>query len=90
VLDRGVLVRLTRVSVRDGLITIKGGRDKTSANKWLPLLLGFDKAVTDARVEDFQFRDFRHNAWTRYAANGLPLEGGDLALGHKLRGMAGK
>ena len=35
---------------------------------------GFDKAVHDAGVEDFQFRDFRHCARTRWAAAGLPFE----------------
>src|SRR4030095_20139 len=31
---------------------------------------GFDKAVSDAKVEDFQLRDFRHCARTRWAAAG--------------------
>jgi hypothetical protein len=34
----------------------------------------FDKAVKDAKIEDFQFRDFRHCAQTRSAAAGLPLK----------------
>ena len=50
----------------------------------------FEKAVGDAKVEDFQFRDFRHCARTRWAAAGLPFEIGELGIGHKLRGIAGR
>lgn len=50
----------------------------------------FDKAVSDAKVEDFQFRDFRHCARTRWAAAGLPFEVAEMGLGHKIRGMAGR
>jgi hypothetical protein len=50
----------------------------------------FDKAVHDAEVEDFQFRDFRHCARTRWAAAGLPYEIGEIGIGHKLRGVAGR
>ena len=49
----------------------------------------FEKAVSDAKVRDFQFRDFRHCARTRWAAAGLPLEIGERGIGHKLRGIAG-
>ena len=34
----------------------------------------FDKAVKDAKIEDFQFRDFRHCARARWAAAGLSFE----------------
>ena len=50
----------------------------------------FDKAVKDAKVEDFIFKDFRHCPRTRWAANGLPFEVAETAIGHKLRGMAGR
>lgn len=50
----------------------------------------FEKAVKDAEIRDFQFRDFRHCARTRWAAAGLPFEIAETALGHKLRGMAGR
>jgi integrase len=50
----------------------------------------FDKAVGDAEVEDFVFKDFRHCARTRWAASGLPFEVGETGLGHKLRGVAGR
>jgi len=43
--------------------------------------------VKDAKIEDFQFRDFRHCA-TRWAAAGLPFEIGEIGIGHKLRGIA--
>jgi integrase len=52
--------------------------------------LAFDKAVIEAEVEDFQFRDFRHCARTRWAAAGLPYEIGEIGIGHKLRGVAGR
>jgi integrase len=39
-------------------------------------------------VVDFQFRDFRHCARTRWALNGLPFEIAETGLGHKLKGMA--
>jgi integrase len=50
----------------------------------------FDKAVADAQIEDFQFRDFRHCARTRWAAAGLPFEVAETGLGHKIRGVAGR
>ena len=50
----------------------------------------FEKAVYDAKVEDFQFRDFRHCARTGWAAAGLPFEIGEVGIGHKLRGIAGR
>jgi integrase len=48
----------------------------------------FDKAVSDAKVEEFQFRDFRHCARTRWAVAGLPFEVAETGIGHKLRGIA--
>jgi integrase len=45
----------------------------------------FDKAVKDAKIENFQFRDFRHCARTRWAAAGLPFEISEIGIGHKLR-----
>jgi len=50
----------------------------------------FEKAVRDAKIEDFQFRDFRHCARTRWAAAGLPFEVAEIGMGHKIRGMAGR
>lgn len=50
----------------------------------------FDRAIQDAKVEDFQFRDFRHCARTRWAAAGLPYEIGEIGIGHKLPGIAGR
>jgi integrase len=125
-LDRGVLLKLTWPEVRDGLIAVNGGRDKTGARlrvgispalnevleelrseyKRTPntdrrvftkngkpinkdaLRHAFEKAVEDAKVEDFQLRDFRHCARTRWAAAGLPFEVAEIGLGHSLRGMA--
>jgi integrase len=123
-----VLLRLTWDSVRDGIIVVKGGREKSGGKQSVgispaldqvldelraeyrripnmdkrvftrngkpiakaTLRHAFDKAVKDAKVEDFQFRDFRHCARTRWAAAGLPFEVAEIGLGHKLRGMAGK
>lgn len=65
----------------------------TKAGKRIPkatLRHAFDKAVDDAKVEDFQFRDFRHCARTRWAAAGLPFEVGEIGIGHKIRGVAGR
>jgi integrase len=127
-LDQGVLLRLSWDSVKDGLIKVQGGRDKTGGKqvvgispalsevldelraeyrkipnvdkrvftrncKPIPkatLRHGFDRAVAKAQIDDFQFRDFRHCARTRWAANGLPFEVAEIGLGHKLRGIAGK
>lgn len=50
----------------------------------------FDSAVATAEIEDFQFRDFRHCARTRWAAAGLPYEVGEIGIGHKLGGIAGR
>jgi len=50
----------------------------------------FDKAVKDAKIEDFQLRDFRHCARTRWAAEGLPFEVAEIGLGHKLPGLVGR
>ena len=127
-LDQGVLLGLTWDCVKDGLISIKGGRSKTGARQVVgispalsevldelrmefrripntdrrvftkggkpihkaTLRHAFDNAVQDAEVEDFQFRDFRHCARTRWAAMGLPYEVAEIGLGHKLRGMMGR
>jgi integrase len=65
----------------------------TKASKRIPngtLRHAFDKAVIDAKVEDFQFRDFRHCARTRWAAAGLPFEIAEIGIGHKLKGIAGR
>ncbi|MEE8076401.1 MAG: tyrosine-type recombinase/integrase, partial [Candidatus Binatia bacterium] len=127
-LDRGVLVNLTWDSVKDGLIKVKGGREKTGADqrvgivsaleevlnelktefKRLPntenrvftrdgrpipkatLRHAFERVVQDAKIKDFQFRDFRHCARTKWAASGLPFEVAEIGMGHKIRGMAGR
>jgi integrase len=68
------------------------------------LRYAFDGALKDARykpkpkdgekpseelaVVDFQFRDFRHCARTRWARNGLPFEIAETGIGHRLKGMA--
>jgi len=127
-LDRGVLINLTWDSIRDSLIKVKGGRDKTGADQRVgispalqevldelraeyqqipnterrvftkngkPIIAAtlrhaFEKALSDAEIEDFQFRDFRHCARTRWAAAGLPFEVAEIGIGHKIRGMAGR
>jgi len=127
-LDRGVLINLTWDSVNNGLIKVKGGRDKTGADQRAgisprlqdvldelrteyrripnmerrvftkdgkPIFKdtfrhAFERAVLDAKIEDFQFRDFRHCARTRWAAAGLPFEVAEIGIGHKIRGMAGR
>ncbi|MCZ6449793.1 MAG: tyrosine-type recombinase/integrase [Deltaproteobacteria bacterium] len=50
----------------------------------------FEKALIDAKVEGFQFRDFRHCARTRWAAAGLSFEVAEIGLGHTLPGLAGR
>ncbi len=127
-LDRGVLIKLTWDSVNNGLIKVKGGRDKTGADqrsgispalqdvldelraeyRRIPnterrvftkdgkpfhastLRHAFERALDDAKIEGFQFRDFRHCARTRWAAAGLPFEVAEIGIGHKIRGMAGR
>jgi len=64
----------------------KGGKPIPKAT----LRHAFDNALKDAKIEDFQFRDFRHCARTRWAAAGLPFEIGEIGIGHKLRGVAGR
>jgi len=49
----------------------------------------FLKAFDDAKVEGFQFRDFRHCCRTRWAAAGLPFEIAETGLGHKMGGISG-
>jgi len=135
-LDRGVLINLTWDSVKDGLIKVKGGRDKTGViqrvgispalkeildelrTEYLQIPIkdrmnilnterrvftkdgkridaptlrhAFEGVRDDAKVKDFQFRDFRHCARTRWAAAGLPFEVAEIGIGHKIRGMAGR
>jgi integrase len=48
----------------------------------------FDKAVGDAKVEDFLLKDFRHVARTRWSLAGLPVEVCEIGMGHSLKGMA--
>jgi len=50
----------------------------------------FERALDETKIEEFQFRDFRHCARTRWAATGLPFEVAEIGLGHKIRGMAGR
>ena len=50
----------------------------------------FERALEDAKIEEFQLRDFRHCARTRWAAEGLPFEVAEIGIGHKIRGMAGR
>jgi len=75
-----------RVPNMDKLVFTKAGKPIYGGT----LRHAFEKAVGDAKVDDFQFRDFRHCARTRWAAAGLPFEVGEIAIGHKLRGMAGR
>ena len=70
-----------------------GKRVFTRAGKAIPkatLRHAFDKAVSDAKVEGFQLRDFRHVARTRWADAGLPFEVAEKGMGHKIRGVAGR
>jgi integrase len=48
----------------------------------------FDKAVKDAKVDDFLLKDFRHVARTRWSLAGLPVEVCEIGMGHSLKGMA--
>lgn len=50
----------------------------------------FDRAIAKAKIENFQLRDFRHAARTRWASLGLPFEIAEMGLGHKLHGISGK
>ncbi len=135
-LDRGVLINLTWDSVKDGLIKVKGGRDKTGVIQRVgispalkevldelraeylripikdkmnmlnterrvftkdgkpihaaTLRHAFERALDETKIEEFQLRDFRHCARTRWAADGLPFEVAEIGIGHKIRGMAGR
>ena len=75
-----------RIPNTDRRVFTKGGKPIPKPT----LRHAFDKAIEDAKVEDFQFRDFRHCARTRWAAAGLPFEIGEIGIGHKLRGIAGR
>jgi integrase len=75
-----------RIPNTERRVFTKGGKPIPKAT----LRHAFDKAVADAEIEDFQFRDFRHCARTRRAAAGLPFEVAETGLGHKVRGMAGR
>lgn len=75
-----------RVPNMDRRLFTKGGK----AIPRFTLRHAFEKAVHDAKVKDFQFRDFRHCARTRWAVAGLPFEVAEIGIGHKLRGMAGR
>jgi integrase len=112
-------------SVKDGIIVVKGGHEKTGVKqrvgispalaevldelraeyrrtpnldrqvftkggKTIPkatLRHAFDKAVSDAKVENFQFRECRRCARTRWAVAGLPFEVAEMGLA-RLRGFA--
>jgi integrase len=126
-MDRGMILKLTWDSVRDGLIVLT--RQKTGAKQRIgisPALQdvldelreqyrripnmekrvfttakgrpisksglrnAFDRVVSKAKVQNFQFRDFRHCARTKWAVNGLPFEVAEGGLGHKLAGVAGR
>jgi len=135
-LDRGVLINLTWDSIRDGLIKVKGGRDKTGVTQRVgispalkeildelrteylqipikdrmnvlnterrvftkdgkrihasTLRHAFESARDNTEIKDFQLRDFRHCARTRWAAAGLPFEVAEIGIGHQIRGMAGR
>jgi integrase len=127
-LDRTPLVKMGWDWENDGLISVKGGRDKTGGRQRIgispelrevldelraeyrrtpnterrvftkdgkpisasTLRHAFDKAVRDAKIEDFQFRDFRHCARTRWEVNGLPFAVAEIGMGHKIRGVAGR
>jgi len=69
-----------------------GKRVFTRSGKAIPkatLRHAFNKAVSDAKVEGFQLRDFRHVARTRWADAGLPFEVAEKGMGHKIRGVSG-
>jgi integrase len=75
-----------RIPNTEKRVFTKGGKPIHKAT----LRHAFDKAVNDAKIDDFQFRDFRHCARTRWAAAGLPFEIAETGIGHKLRGVAGR
>ncbi|MEX0804836.1 MAG: tyrosine-type recombinase/integrase [Candidatus Binatia bacterium] len=75
-----------RIPNTDKRVFTKGGKPIHKA----ALRHAFDKAVGDAKVQDFVFKDFRHCARTRWASLGLPFEIGEIGIGHKIRGVAGK
>ena len=78
--------KFRRVPNTDRRVFTKGGKPIPKPT----LRNAFEKAVEDAKVEEFQFRDFRHCARTRWAATGLPFEIGETGIGHKLRGISGR
>ena len=75
-----------RVPNMDKRVFTKKGKPITQA----VLRHAFDRAVKVSKVENFQLRDFRHCARTRWASMGLPFEVAEGAMGHKLQGVAGK
>jgi integrase len=75
-----------RIPNTDRRVFTEGGKPITKDT----LRRAFDKAMSDAKVEDFQLRDFRHCARTQWAAAGLSYEVAETAMGHKLPGMHGR
>ena len=75
-----------RVPNMDKRVFTRKGKPITQA----VLRHAFDRAVRVSKVENFQLRDFRHCARTRWASMGLPFEVAEGAMGHKLQGVAGK
>jgi len=75
-----------RVPNMDKRVFTRKGKPITQA----VLRHAFDRAVKVSKVENFQLRDFRHCARTRWASMGLPFEVAEGAMGHKLQGVAGK
>ena len=59
-----------RIPNMDKRVFTKNGKAISKAG----LRHGFEKAMSNAEIEDFQFRDFRHCARTRWAAAGLRFE----------------
>ena len=43
----------------------------------------FERAMVDAEIKDFRFKDLRHSAKTRWAKMGVPVEAAMAAAGHK-------
>ena len=75
-----------RIPNMERRVFTKGGKPILAAT----LRHAFERALGDAKIEEFQFKDFRHCARTRWAAAGLPFEVAEIGIGHKIRGMAGR
>ena len=74
-----------RIPNTDRRVFTKGGKPIQKPT----LRHAFEKAVGDAKVRDFQFRDFRHCAH-QMGRGRVAVRIGELGIGHKLRGISGR